>query len=79
MNRYLLLPDESGDEGGPCARLWTRFRMTKWDVNVFKIDMILRDKSVLRNADIEKRRWFQVVSKFSLRSRIRSFLGYEVR
>ena len=21
MNRYLLLPDESGDEGGPCARL----------------------------------------------------------
>ena len=30
--------------------------MTKWDVNVFKIDMILRDKSVLRNADIEKRR-----------------------
>ena len=21
MNRYLLLPDESGNEGGPCARL----------------------------------------------------------
>ena len=30
--------------------------MTKWDVNVFKIDMILRDKSVLRNAEFEKTR-----------------------
>ena len=79
MNRYLLLPDESGDEGGPCARLWSRLRMIKWAVNILKIDMILRDKSVLRNAEVEKRRWFQVVSKFSLRSRIRSFLGYEDR
>ena len=79
MNRYLLLPDESGNEGGPCARLWSRLRMIKWAVNILKIKMILRDKSVLRNAEFEKRRWFQVVSKFSLRSRIRSFLGYEDR
>ena len=28
--------------------------MTKWAVNVFKIDMILRDKSVLRNAKLKK-------------------------
>ena len=54
MNRYLLLPDESGDEGGPCAWLWSRLRMIKWAVNILKIDMILRDKSVLRNAEIEK-------------------------
>ena len=79
MNRYLLLPDESGNEGGPCARLWSRLRMIKWAVYILKIDMILRDKSVLRNAEFEKTRWFQVVSKFSLRSRIISFLGYEVR
>ena len=30
--------------------------MIKWAVNILKIDMILRDKSVLRNAEIEKRR-----------------------
>ena len=28
--------------------------MIKWAVNILKIDMILRDKSVLRNAEIEK-------------------------
>ena len=30
--------------------------MIKWAVNILKIDMILRDKSVLRNAEVEKRR-----------------------
>ena len=29
--------------------------MTKWAVNILKIDMILRDKSVLRNAEFEKK------------------------
>ena len=30
--------------------------MIKWAVNIVKIDMILRDKNVLRNAEFEKRR-----------------------
>ena len=62
--------------------------MSKWAVNILKIEMILRDKSVLKNiqsikqtmiTEFEKRRRFYVVSKFSVRSRIGQYLGYEVR
>ena len=62
--------------------------MSKWAVNILKIEMILRDKSVLKNiqsvkqtmiTEFEKRQRFYVVSKFSVRSRIGQFLGYEVR
>ena len=62
--------------------------MSKWAVNILKIEMILRDKSVLKNiqsvkqtmiTEFEKRQRFDVVSKFSVRSRIGQFLGYEVR
>ena len=61
--------------------------MSKWAVNILKIEMILRDKSVLKNiqsvkqtmiTEFEKRQRFYVVSKFSVRSRIGQFLGYEV-
>ena len=62
--------------------------MSKWVVNILKIEMILRDKSVLKNiqsvkqtmiTEFEKRLRFYVVSKFSVRSRIGQYLGYEVR
>ena len=72
--RYLLLPDNSGNEVGPCARPWCKLTTSKWVVNILKIEMILRAMSVLRKiqsvkqtmiAEFDKRRWFYVVSKFS--------------